>query len=31
MDDSRESTYIKTVRNEGYVFSYPVEMLGAPS
>jgi two-component system OmpR family response regulator len=28
-DDSRESTYIKTVRSEGYVFSYPVEMLGA--
>ncbi len=31
MDDSRESTYIKTVRSEGYVFSYPVEMLGAQS
>ncbi|ANJ55625.1 response regulator [Pseudomonas silesiensis] len=30
-DDSRESTYIKTVRSEGYVFSYPVEMLGAES
>jgi two-component system OmpR family response regulator len=28
-DDSRESTYIKTVRSEGYVFSYPVEMLDA--
>ncbi|MBV4458898.1 response regulator [Pseudomonas sp. COR58] len=27
MDDSREPTYIKTVRNEGYVFSYAVEML----
>ena len=31
MDDSRESTYIKTVRSEGYVFSYPVELLGAES
>ena len=30
-DDSRESTYIKTVRSEGYVFSYPVEMLDAHS
>ena len=30
-DDSRESTYIKTVRSEGYVFSYPVELLGAES
>ena len=29
MDDSREPTYIKTVRSEGYVFSYPVQMLGA--
>jgi two-component system OmpR family response regulator len=28
-DDSREATYIKTVRSEGYVFSYPVEMLDA--
>lgn len=28
MDDSREPTYIKTVRSEGYVFSYPVQMLG---
>ncbi|MFJ4195392.1 response regulator [Pseudomonas sp. NPDC089534] len=27
LDDSREPTYIKTVRNEGYVFSYAVEML----
>ncbi|AWY39775.1 response regulator [Pseudomonas putida] len=26
-DDSREASYIKTVRSEGYVFSYPVEML----
>ena len=31
LDDSREPTYIKTVRSEGYVFSYPVEMLGAES
>ncbi|MCF4998532.1 response regulator [Pseudomonas syringae] len=31
LDDSREATYIKTVRNEGYVFSYPVEMLGESS
>ncbi|MNO81981.1 Transcriptional regulatory protein OmpR [compost metagenome] len=30
-DDSREPTYIKTVRSEGYVFSYPVEMLDAHS
>ncbi|MBV6824536.1 response regulator [Pseudomonas sp. PD9R] len=28
-DDSREATYIKTVRSEGYVFSFPVEMLDA--
>jgi two-component system OmpR family response regulator len=28
-DDSREPTYIKTVRSEGYVFSYPVQMLDA--
>ncbi|WP_433897978.1 response regulator [Pseudomonas sp. PSE1(2024)] len=26
LDDSREPTYIKTVRNEGYVFSFAVEM-----
>jgi two-component system OmpR family response regulator len=31
LDDSREPTYIKTVRSEGYVFSYPVELLGEPS
>jgi len=31
LDDSREPTYIKTVRSEGYVFSYPVELLGAES
>jgi two-component system OmpR family response regulator len=30
-DDPKESTYIKTVRSEGYVFSYPVELLGAES
>ncbi|MHC8322461.1 response regulator [Pseudomonas sp. GB2N2] len=29
MDESHGSTYIKTVRNEGYVFAYPVEMLGS--
>ncbi|KAI1691199.1 response regulator receiver domain-containing protein [Ditylenchus destructor] len=28
-DDAREPTYIKTVRSEGYVFSLPVEILGA--
>ncbi|EJM32633.1 response regulator [Pseudomonas sp. GM25] len=27
LDDSREPAYIKTVRNEGYVFSFAVEML----
>ncbi len=26
-DDAREPTYIKTVRNEGYVFSVPIEVL----
>ncbi|MDB5980786.1 MAG: two component transcriptional regulator, partial [Pseudomonas sp.] len=31
MDDSRDSTYIKTVRSEGYVFSFPVEILGDES
>ena len=28
IDDSREPTHIKTVRSEGYVFSYPMELLG---
>ncbi len=27
LDDAREAAYIKTVRNEGYVFTYPVELL----
>jgi DNA-binding response OmpR family regulator len=31
LDDAREPAYIKTVRSEGYVFSLPVEVLGAPS
>jgi DNA-binding response OmpR family regulator len=31
LDDAREPAYIKTVRSEGYVFSYPVEILGVPS
>jgi DNA-binding response OmpR family regulator len=31
LDDAREPAYIKTVRSEGYVFSYPVEILGLPS
>ena len=25
-DDAREPRYIKTVRNEGYVFSLPIEL-----
>ena len=29
LDDAREPAYIKTVRSEGYVFSLPVEILGA--
>ena len=29
LDDAREPAYIKTVRSEGYVFSLPVELLGA--
>ncbi|MDB6047996.1 MAG: chemotaxis protein CheY [Pseudomonas sp.] len=28
-DDAREPAYIKTMRSEGYVFSYPVEILDA--
>jgi two-component system OmpR family response regulator len=31
LDDAREPAYIKTVRSEGYVFSLPVEILGAPA
>jgi DNA-binding winged helix-turn-helix (wHTH) protein len=31
LDDAREPACIKTVRSEGYVFSLPVEVLGAPS
>ncbi|MGE6388062.1 response regulator [Pseudomonas sp. NPDC078416] len=27
-DDARDPAYIKTVRNEGYVFTYAVEILG---
>lgn len=30
-DDAREPAYIKTVRSEGYVFSLPVEIVGAPA
>ncbi len=30
LDDAREPAYIKTVRSEGYVFSLPVEIVGAP-
>jgi two-component system OmpR family response regulator len=30
-DDAREQTYIKTVRNEGYVFTMPVVVLGEAS
>ncbi|HEX8544566.1 MAG TPA: response regulator [Pseudomonas sp.] len=29
LDDAREPSYIKTMRSEGYVFSYPVEILDA--
>ncbi|WP_416423474.1 response regulator [Pseudomonas sp. App30] len=28
LDDARDPAYIKTVRNEGYVFSFPVQLLG---
>ena len=31
LDDAREPAYIKTVRSEGYVFSLPVQVLGAPA
>ena len=30
-DDPREPSYIKTVRNEGYVFCRPVTLLGDPA
>lgn len=30
-DDARDPAYIKTVRNEGYVFTYAVEILGESS
>ena len=30
-DGAREQTYIKTVRNEGYVFSQPVVLVGEES
>ncbi|WP_455922735.1 response regulator [Pseudomonas putida] len=30
LDDAREPAYIKTVRSEGYVFSMPVQVIGAP-
>jgi two-component system OmpR family response regulator len=31
LDDARDPAYIKTVRSEGYVFTYPVEILGDAS
>jgi len=31
LDDARQPAYIKTVRNEGYVFSFPVQLLENPS
>ena len=31
LDDARQPAYIKTVRNEGYVFSFPVRALGSGS
>jgi len=31
LDDAREPAYIKTVRSEGYVFSMPVQVIGAPA
>ncbi|WP_225774760.1 response regulator [Pseudomonas sp. Marseille-Q5115] len=30
LDDARQPAYIKTVRNEGYVFSFPVQLLENP-
>lgn len=30
LDDARQPAYIKTVRNEGYVFSFPVQLLESP-
>ena len=29
-DDAREPRYIKTVRNEGYVFTLPIELWSLP-
>jgi two-component system OmpR family response regulator len=31
LDDARDPAYVKTVRSEGYVFTYPVEILGEQS
>ena len=31
LDDARDPAYVKTVRSEGYVFTYPVEILGEAS
>ncbi|VVO08867.1 Transcriptional regulatory protein OmpR [Pseudomonas fluorescens] len=31
LDDARAPAYVKTVRSEGYVFTYPVEILGEQS
>jgi len=31
LDDARHPAYIKTVRSEGYVFSFPVQLLESPS
>ena len=31
LDDARQPAYIKTVRSEGYVFSFPVRLVGAGS
>lgn len=31
LDDARQPAYIKTVRNEGYVFSFPVQLMEDPS
>lgn len=30
-DDARDPAYVKTVRSEGYVFSYAVQILGEPA
>ncbi|MDG9882307.1 response regulator [Pseudomonas sp. GD04058] len=31
LDDARQPAYIKTVRSEGYVFSFPVRLVGGDS